>query len=112
MELIKVLLGARIREIRKALGLTQEQLAVLVNIEQKHVSCIERGKNAPTIDRLQIISEVLNVPIKDFFDFTDKVDDDAAGVGGIDEILKGLDEDKRKLADKIIRDIIKTLQEA
>jgi len=110
MESTKVLLGARIREIRKAHGLTQEQLAVLVDIEQKHVSCIERGKNAPTIDRLQTISEVLDVPIRDFFDYTNKNDDDA-GIGGIDEMLIGLDEDKRKLADKIIRDIIKTLQE-
>jgi transcriptional regulator with XRE-family HTH domain len=74
------------------------------------VSCIERGKNAPTIDRLQIISEALDVPIKDFFDYTNKTDDDA-GIGCIDEMLKGLDEDKRTLANKIIRDIIKTLQE-
>ncbi|MEI8356296.1 MAG: helix-turn-helix transcriptional regulator [Deltaproteobacteria bacterium] len=41
MKNTKELLGARIKEIRKARGLTQEQLAEMVDIEQKHVSRIE-----------------------------------------------------------------------
>jgi len=67
MKTIKVLLGNRIREIRKMKGLTQEQLAELVNIEQKHVSRIELGKSAPTFERLELFSQVLDVPITDFF---------------------------------------------
>lgn len=109
MKSTKVLLGERIREIRKAHGFSQEQLAVLVDIEQKHVSCIERGKNAPTIDRLQKIAEVLNVPVKDFFDCINTAEQEAYG-RSIDELLQELDEDKRKMTDKIFRDIIRTLQ--
>ena len=41
MKTTKELLGERIRELRKARGLTQEQLAELVEIEQKHVSRLE-----------------------------------------------------------------------
>lgn len=110
MKSTKVLLGERIKEIRKAHGFSQEQLAVLVDIEQKHVSCIERGKNAPTIDRLQKIAEVLNVPVKDFFESINATEQEAC-VRSIDELLQELDEDKRKMTDKIFRDIIRALQE-
>jgi len=110
MQSTKNQLGARIREIRRAHGLTQEQLAVLVDIEQKHVSCIERGKNAPTIDRLQKISEVLNVPVKDFFDFGNKSKEEVR-LRSIDKMVQELDEDKRKIAYKIFSDIIRSLQE-
>jgi transcriptional regulator with XRE-family HTH domain len=63
------LFGARIRELRKAQGLTQEQLADFLGIEQKHVSLIELGKSYPSLDRLMRIAEVLKVPLPSLFDF-------------------------------------------
>lgn len=110
MKSTKVLLGERIKEIRKAHGFSQEQLAVLVDIEQKHVSCIERGKNAPTIDRLQKISEVLNVPVKDFFENINATEHEAC-VRSIDELLQELDESAQKTAYKVIRGVIRSLKE-
>ena len=38
MKPTKVLFGERIRELRKLRGLTQEQFAELIDVEQKHVS--------------------------------------------------------------------------
>lgn len=111
MKSTKTLLGNRIREIRKAKGLTQEQLAELVDIEQKHVSRIELGKNAPTVDRLDQLSKVLNVPLRDFFDFIHLTDQKTRSKS-IDEMLKELDEDNQKLACKIIAGVISALKDS
>jgi transcriptional regulator with XRE-family HTH domain len=110
MKNTKELLGARIREIRKAHGLTQEQLAEMVDIEQKHVSRIELGKNYPTIDRLEKMATALNVPLISFFDFLHLENNDERNLN-IEAMIRELDEDSRKMAYKMIKAIIKTLKE-
>jgi transcriptional regulator with XRE-family HTH domain len=63
------LLGARIRELRKAQGMPQEQLAEILGVEQQYMSRIELGKSYPSLDRLMRIAEVLKVPLPSLFDF-------------------------------------------
>ena len=58
---LKKLLGNRIKTIRKARNLTQEQLAEFVNIGTPNISYIENGKFAPSIETLQKISWALCV---------------------------------------------------
>ena len=106
----KVLLGARIREIRKARGFTQEQLAEMIDVEQKHVSRIESGKNFPTIDRLEKMAAALNVPLMGFFDFLHLGDDDESTVN-LEAMLMELDGNSRKLAYRLIRATIKALKD-
>jgi len=110
MENTKALLGARIREIRKARGLTQEQLAEIIDVEQKHVSRIESGKNYPSIDRLEKIAAALNVPLMGFFDFLHLEDDHEVAVN-LEAMLMELDRDSRKIAYRLIRATIKTLKD-
>lgn len=55
------LFGARVQERRKAAGLTQEELAERLNVDKQHISRIERGINAASIDLLVDLSGVLNV---------------------------------------------------
>ena len=110
MKNTKELLGARIKEMRKARGLTQERLAEMVDIEQKHVSRIELGKNYPTIDRLEKLAEALNVPLTGFFDFL-HLENDGERAMNIEEMLKELDKDSRKMAYKMIKAIINTLKD-
>lgn len=102
MKATKVLLGERIRELRKAKGLTQEQLAELVEVEQKHVSRLELGKSYPTIERLEKIAEALNVPLKDFFDFMHLDSPDTRALK-IDEAVKGMNEDYQRIIYKIVQ---------
>jgi transcriptional regulator with XRE-family HTH domain len=102
MKATKVLLGERIRELRKARGLTQEQLAELVEVEQKHVSRLELGKSYPTIERLEKIAEALNVQLKDFFDFMHLDSPDTRALK-IDELVKGMNEDYQRIIFKIVR---------
>jgi transcriptional regulator with XRE-family HTH domain len=110
MKTTKELLGERIRELRKSRGLTQEQLAELVEIEQKHVSRLELGKSYPTIERLEKIAQAVNVPLQTFFDFIHLADQQTQAKS-IDEMFKELDEDNRKVAYKIFRGVIRSLQE-
>ena len=66
---IKVLFGSRLKEFRQKAGLTQAELAELVNVDNKHISCIESGKNFPSADLLYRLSSVLNIEPKDLFEF-------------------------------------------
>lgn len=55
------LFGIRVQKCRKAIGLTQEELANRLNVEKQHISRIERGVNAASIDLLVELSDVLDV---------------------------------------------------
>ena len=44
--------GARIKELRIQMGLTQNQVAELTNLEPRHISQIERGLSKGSIDTL------------------------------------------------------------
>ena len=53
------LVGRRIRDARKAMGLTQEQLAEQVDLSNEWVSQLEKGKKLP-LDTLMRFSSVLD----------------------------------------------------
>lgn len=64
-------LGLRIKAIRKQKGLTQDKLAELIDRSTDAVSNLERGVSLPSFQTLDSLSEKLEVPIRDFFDFGD-----------------------------------------
>ena len=49
--------GKRIQQLRKTKGLTQEELAIKLNISDRHLRNIERGEEVPSIDLLVEIME-------------------------------------------------------
>jgi transcriptional regulator with XRE-family HTH domain len=96
------MLGARIRELRKRRGLTQEQLAEKLGVDQKHMSKIELGKSYPSLDRLILISESLGVSLPDLFEFmhtTSKEDRSQK----IEEMLLLLNEKDQRRIFKIVK---------
>lgn len=56
------LVGKRICEQRKKLGLTQEQLAEATGVTSQAVSKWENGHNLPDIDNLLVIADILKIP--------------------------------------------------
>jgi transcriptional regulator with XRE-family HTH domain len=60
--------GARIRERRIMLGLTQQQLAEFVGVTYQQAHKYERGINRVSAGRLFEIARVLSVPIGYFFE--------------------------------------------
>lgn len=63
-----ILLGQKIKEIRKKRGLTQDFLAEKVGIDSKHLSRIECGKNSLSLNLLYKICDVLNIEPCALFD--------------------------------------------
>ncbi len=63
----KKIVGKRIQEYRKLRGLTQEQLAEIVDIDTISLSKIETGRNYPTAENITKIAEVLKVDVYEFF---------------------------------------------
>lgn len=57
------MLQNNIKTIRKDRGLTQEELAIRVNVVRQTVSKWEKGLSVPDADMLQKISDVLEVPV-------------------------------------------------
>jgi transcriptional regulator with XRE-family HTH domain len=60
--------GARIRERRIMVGLTQKQLATLMGVTYQQVLKYERGINRVSASRLYEIAQLLSIPITDFFE--------------------------------------------
>lgn len=60
-------LGRVIIRIRKKRGLTQEQLALLCDINRSHFARIEEGRANPSIKTLNKICRVLKIKIKNLF---------------------------------------------
>jgi transcriptional regulator with XRE-family HTH domain len=61
--------GQRLRAIRLARKLSQEQFAELLGISVDFLSLIERGINAPSFENLDAFSTQLKMPLSVLFDF-------------------------------------------
>jgi transcriptional regulator with XRE-family HTH domain len=101
MQTAKELLGMRIREVRKARGLSQEKLAEKVGVDPKQISRIEGGKSAPSFETLESIAIHLQVEMKDLLDFQHLVAEERIE----DQVLRLLgmmDEKTKRLAVRIL----------
>lgn len=69
MCVLKKKFGKRIKYYRELNGLTQEQLAELIDINCRSLSFIERGVNFVKAETIEKICNALNVTPKQLFDF-------------------------------------------
>lgn len=99
---IKNLFGRKIKEYRKKKNLTQAQLAELVNVDDKHISCIESGKNFPSADLIERLATSLGVEPKDLFEFY-YLQDTEDLKADIENMLEKLNKDELALTHKYIR---------
>ncbi len=99
---IKNLFGRKIKEYRKKKNLTQAQLAELVNVDDKHISCIESGKNFPSPDLIERLATSLDVEPKDLFEFYYLKDTEDLK-SDIITMLDKLNKDELALAHKYVR---------
>ncbi|MFZ2632581.1 MAG: helix-turn-helix transcriptional regulator [Desulfosalsimonadaceae bacterium] len=67
MKEIDIKIGDRIKNLRKNLGLSQIDLAEKISLSFQQIQKYEKGQTKITVDRLQQISEALNVSIRSFF---------------------------------------------
>lgn len=64
---MNVKIGKVIKEKRKSLGFTQEQLAEEVGINPSFIGQIERGKTSPGIDTLTRLTQILSIDANQYF---------------------------------------------
>lgn len=60
--------GANVRRLRKACGMSQERLALSADLDLRYLGGIERGEHYPTVAVLGRLAEALGVHPRDFFD--------------------------------------------
>lgn len=54
-------IGAVVRQLREATGLSQEELAEQAGLHRTYISLVERGRRNITVDALSQIAEALGV---------------------------------------------------
>lgn len=69
MSLLKQQFGRRLKSLRKARNVTQEQLSERTGLTIESISNIERGIFAPKFENLEKIAAALDVEVKQLFEF-------------------------------------------
>ncbi|MDN5216490.1 helix-turn-helix transcriptional regulator [Fulvivirgaceae bacterium BMA12] len=69
VENIKTLFGNRIRQLRKARSITQEDLAYILKTDTRQIGRIENGEAFVNLKTVTKLANALDVPVKELFDF-------------------------------------------
>lgn len=67
MKPLRVLFGERVRQLRLATGLKQDEFAEKCGFARSYMSRVETGGANPSLDAIQTIATALRVPVKDLF---------------------------------------------
>jgi transcriptional regulator with XRE-family HTH domain len=75
-EPIALRFGKRVRALRKQRELSQEDFALLCDLDRTYISGIERGRRNVSLRNIEVIATVLEVSLSDLFkDIERNVDD-------------------------------------
>lgn len=107
-------IGERIRQIRKAKGLTQEELAEKAGINASYMGTVERGDRNISIETLEKIMQGLDVTLTDFFQFHEIENDNIINENSrLLEVMKSLlynrPLEENKLVLRVVKDILETI---
>lgn len=92
----KILIGSRLKQIRKSTGLTQEQVAEKLGLAPRYISDIERDKTKGSLDTLVKLCNIYNVSpsfiLKDYIKIsdTDFINDSLTGYNTLPDYEKEL----------------------
>lgn len=101
--------GKRIAGLRKNAGYTQEQFGEKIGLSYRSIADIERGYRGTSIDTLVDISNLLNVSLDYLVLGYEKHGE--KGDKHVLEVVRGLSEEKKLFAAKILRGILNSLDE-
>jgi transcriptional regulator with XRE-family HTH domain len=101
-------LGSRIRQYRKKMGLTQEELAFNSGINISFLGDIERGIKKPSIETLEKLLKALGVTFQGFFDFETAIKPfkDCTALEKLNVKLQGRSEDEIGMIYNVIQQIL------
>ena len=64
--------GKKIRQLRKAKNLSQEQLAELTGLHRNYIGMVERGERNPALVNIEIFANAFDLSLSELFDFRGK----------------------------------------
>lgn len=59
--------GEKVREMRKKLGLSQEELGFKANIHRTYIGAIERGEQNVSLDNIGKLAKTLRIKLSELF---------------------------------------------
>lgn len=65
-------LVTKIKSYREKVGMTQSELAEVVNVRRETIVCLENGKYNPSLKLAMDIAKVFNVQVEDLFSYVDE----------------------------------------
>lgn len=71
MKTIEKQFGEKVRKLRLATNLSQEELAFKTGVHRTYLGSIERGERNPSLKNIAAIAKALNVPLAQLFSFDD-----------------------------------------
>ena len=101
----KELLGRRVRELRKARGLTLERLAEKANVDVKYLGNIERGKENPTVATLEKLAGALSVKVHQILTFEHELQGERLLRRRISQVLEKCDQKELQTILKVVNAI-------
>ncbi|MBQ8459866.1 helix-turn-helix transcriptional regulator [bacterium] len=104
---LKKLFGKHLKSIRQSRGLTQQELAELINLQPNTIGQIEIGYKAVSFSTLEKLAEKLNIDYKEFFNFEENsIRKNGISKGIVNEI-QSLDDMSQKYLLSVIKNFLK-----
>ena len=66
---VKILVGKRVKELRNKLGISQEELADLAELDRTYITSVECCRRNISIVNIEKLATALKVTLKEFFNF-------------------------------------------
>ena len=106
LEIQKTLLGKRIRALRTAKGLTQQQLGEQADVHYKFIGECERGERFPSTAILFKLAGALGIPPREMLVFEHGLTGKKALEAAVRERLKGADEEQLRMFLKLLEAVL------
>lgn len=100
MDALIKLIGANVRKIRKAKGLSQQKLGERASFDYRYIGFIEQARVNPTIKTLEKVASALNVTVRDLFPANSEIEANKKG-------LPAKISDRERVISIIMRDLNK-----
>jgi transcriptional regulator with XRE-family HTH domain len=96
--------GLRLAQLRHTAGLTQHELAQLLDVPQSNIAFWERSEKPPRSDILPKMAKVLGVSVEDLLDIrrTPTIQRQSAPVGKVREVFERVARLPRRQQEKIV----------
>jgi transcriptional regulator with XRE-family HTH domain len=100
------LLGQRIRSLRQACGLTQQQLGERADLNYKYLGAVERGEGNPSLLVLERVADALEVELLDLFRFAHEETNPKVLRKSLEHLLAAAKVEQLQMACKLLKTLL------